>query len=105
MSDTPKFDRLAGLDAAQARCMARHGYYLGAGPDGGTWVYVDAGADPNDGAPLTRVWRATPLEVMLWECGKHDDLGLLVRTAAGLPNPPARTPWWRRLARALWPAN
>ena len=69
------------------------------------WLYVDAGADPVDGLPLTHARRASPLEARLWEQGRKDELARLL-LAQGVPvQAPAprrqRWEWLRRLAGKL----
>lgn len=61
------------------------GFYLDYhAPTGKWWLYVPAGTDPADGAPLTWARPATPHELKLWELGKIDQLAALL-AAQGVP--------------------
>lgn len=72
-----------------------HGFWIGPGPAERLWLFVPAGADPADGAPLTRARPATDLEGLLWEQGR---LAALARVLArqGVPVRLDTRPWWKR---------
>jgi hypothetical protein len=68
------------------------------------WLYVPAGTDPKDGAPLTWARHATPFEVALWGKGQLEELAALlaaqgVPVAKVPPQPRPRSRWGRLLVR------
>jgi hypothetical protein len=65
-------------------------------PSGRHWLYVDAGRDPADGAPLTMVRPATPAELRLWEMGKYEQIAR--QLGVELPRKPSKL---KRLVRRL----
>jgi hypothetical protein len=66
-------------------------------PSGRHFLYLDAGTDPNDGAPLTLARPASPAEVYLWQRGRYHALA----RSLGLP-PPERPGLWARVWNFLW---
>lgn len=81
------------LDAFARFTRERYGYWLADGPIAAAlFVYVEAGYDPTDKAPLTMVRRALPDEVVLWQTGKHHALANLLLTRGAPVRMPAQSP-------------
>ena len=57
-----KIDPLRAQEAKETACRSRHGFWVGAGPFGRWFVYVEAGHDA-EGAPLTWACEA-PAEIL-----------------------------------------
>lgn len=84
------------MNDAAKECLEQYGYWLDNGPDDGLWIFVPAGNDPEDGAPLMHARKASEREAHLWETGQHYDLGV----SLGLVRP-QRLSTWHRMVRAL----
>jgi hypothetical protein len=91
-----------------ALCRDRYGFWIAPGPGGQVFLFVPAGHDPGDGAPLTYARVASQHEVALWEAGKLDRLASLVSPSLPRQHAPSATARkkprgvWGKLLDALW---
>ena len=83
----------------QRECEDVFNYRLGEGPAGVPHVYVPAGNDPNDGAPLTLARPARPYEWQLWSGGRYRKLAELLAGQGAPVKVPPRT--WGEWLRSL----
>jgi hypothetical protein len=86
------------------RAKHTHGFWLDRGPGGLWFLFVPVGTDPEDGAPLHMVRRASAEESTLWLEGRLDDLVTSLRASAPMlpqTRQETRSTGWRRFVQRL----
>lgn len=81
-----------------------HGFWLERGLGGLWFLFVPVGTDPEDGAPLHMVRRASAEESTLWLEGRLEDLVTSLRASVpAMPqaNRETRSTGWRRFVQRL----